>query len=458
MSVSFLPCSDLTCSPLPCSPTTWSPLPCSPLPCSINSYFDSFREKEVVEEQSLSKKTLSERVVVKGTKTYPHGTYEGEFVDGLREGLGKFTFHNGTVFEGECVNDKANGKGVLKYNGNRYEGYFKDDSFHGEGVLKYSNGDRYEGYFKDNLRHGEGVYKYSSGDRYEGYFKDNLRHGEGKFTTNEGLVVEGTFCDDKYVGDSANLSDLSFLHLLIGSKDVGRSLAEYLLGIMSSFLLKNNYTELGNELASAYECFNPRSEIAAPNAEAIFQKLKIQNQPQLIVYGPTGHTRHTMGLKIIPDSLFVNFEIYNSGSGLPIFHKKHPSNNKKYQTKYVVRAPISSLSPELIQRLIDRNFKTADEVYDALKISGYEVVEEDPQSAIWQTEQKSDNCTLEWIFAYLRNNMSKSEYDGMRLKLFTECRERIKDRSGPEIEKIKAELDRKIQKRKLRLSSSEKSS
>ncbi len=615
MSVSFLPCSDLTCSPLPCSPLTWSPLPCSPLPCSINSYFDSFREKEVVEEQAPSNKTLSERVVVKGTKTYPNGTYEGEFVDGLREGFGRFTFFNGSVFEGQYSNDRENGKGificndgerfegsfkdnqyngygtiyypngsryegsfvnglrhgqgVMNYvdgvcykgafekggchgegvmyfankdycqgtfednsilgeaififaNGDRYEGTFKNGLFHGKGImkftdgrryegnfengrfhgkgvfksvngnsyegnfengqahgkgmLKYADGSRYNGNFEKGLPHGNGIFNYANGDRYVGDLEKGLRHGKGihktvhgdcydgtfekglvhgqmKFTNKYGKSMEGIWQESKFIGGLSHLSDPLFLGLLLDKKgENSSSPATYPLSILSDFLLRNNYTDLGNALVSAHATISGNEQQASSNAQIILQNLK-RSQPQLLYFDCLAHS---MGLKIIPTSTHMIFEVYNSGDGLAtrssdgeIFarHKKDPSNYRKWQTKWARKVSASSVTPEILEKLLLGKFANVDEAYAWIEKIPGENIEQDPQSAVWQTEQTAGNCSIEWIFAYLRNNMSKVDYDWMRIQLFQKCLENIKDKSGPEIEAYRTELNRKIKKR-----------
>ena len=50
----------------------------------------------------------------------------------MRQGEGKFSYVNGTVYEGEFKNNKANGYGFMTWlYGKRYEGEFKDDKIHG---------------------------------------------------------------------------------------------------------------------------------------------------------------------------------------------------------------------------------------------------------------------------------------------------------------------------------------
>jgi len=76
--------------------------------------------------------------------------YEGDLVNNIPNGKGKFIWPNGTVYEGDCVNGKAHGKGKKTYsNGNVFEGEWVKDDMHGKGKYIYSNGHIQEGTWKD---------------------------------------------------------------------------------------------------------------------------------------------------------------------------------------------------------------------------------------------------------------------------------------------------------------------
>jgi len=107
-------------------------------------------------------------------------------------------YDNGDVYEGDLVNDVPNGKG--KYttaNGNVFECDWVDGKPHGKGKVTYAEGGYYEGDFLDGLRHGKGKVTLRSGSIYEGeWFGDNW-HGKGKYTMANGNVYEGNFVDDE---------------------------------------------------------------------------------------------------------------------------------------------------------------------------------------------------------------------------------------------------------------------
>ena len=64
-------------------------------------------------------------------------TYTGGCLDGLANGLGKAQGRD--RYEGEFLQGKKNGKGTYFWNnGNRYEGEYLNDSKHGKGVFYVS--------------------------------------------------------------------------------------------------------------------------------------------------------------------------------------------------------------------------------------------------------------------------------------------------------------------------------
>jgi hypothetical protein len=74
--------------------------------------------------------------------------YDGEWnkSTGEREGRGKQTWADGSVYEGYWLNGKANGRGRLIHaDGDIYEGNWKDDKAEGYGIYQHLDGARYEG-------------------------------------------------------------------------------------------------------------------------------------------------------------------------------------------------------------------------------------------------------------------------------------------------------------------------
>lgn len=110
---------------------------------------------------------------------FDHGiTYEGQTIDGKRNGKGKQIWPDGTVYEGEWSDDKAMGKGKLIHgDGDVYEGEWNEDKANGKGVYINTSGARYEGEWKNDLRHGKGLEVWPDGSKYEGeYVRKNNKY------------------------------------------------------------------------------------------------------------------------------------------------------------------------------------------------------------------------------------------------------------------------------------------
>ena len=111
--------------------------------------------------------------------------YEGEKVNGMRNGKGKFFYQDGGHYEGEWKSNKMHGWGKLFYEGGRlaYEGHWSHDEFHGYGKV-----------YNDNPIPLEGPFDYTNFDLlddywiyYEGTLVSDTKEGRGKIklTNNE---------------------------------------------------------------------------------------------------------------------------------------------------------------------------------------------------------------------------------------------------------------------------------
>ena len=128
-------------------------------------------------------------------------TFEGNFVNGKRNGHGVYTWANGVRYEGNWIDGNRTGKGIYTWaNGERYEGDFIEGIRTGKGIHTWSNGDRYEGDYADGKITGKGIYTWADGTRYEGDFIEGVRTGRGIYTWPNGNTYEGDFVDQKENG------------------------------------------------------------------------------------------------------------------------------------------------------------------------------------------------------------------------------------------------------------------
>ena len=122
--------------------------------------------------------------------------YEGEYLNGKRNGKGKefYGVDNLVKFEGEYLNNKRNGKGKeYSWEGYlRFEGDYKDDFRNGKGKKYSSLGIlRFEGEYSHDMRNGKGKeYDYFGKLEYEGEYSHDLRNGKGKKYKNNELICE----------------------------------------------------------------------------------------------------------------------------------------------------------------------------------------------------------------------------------------------------------------------------
>lgn len=150
--------------------------------------------------------------------------YEGEFLDGKFHGKGMLRFGNRyckTIYTGSWKNGKRNGYGFFTYpNGDIFEGDFLDGQRHGRGKARYargrvyeedvgykSHGAAYDGEWLHDKRHGKGVYHFQNGDVYKGDFVSNMMHGSGEY--------RHARSGDYYIGNSLRLNAIFKMHLFI---------------------------------------------------------------------------------------------------------------------------------------------------------------------------------------------------------------------------------------------------
>ncbi|KAJ1405392.1 Phosphatidylinositol-4-phosphate 5-kinase, core [Sesbania bispinosa] len=126
-------------------------------------------------------------------KSFSNGdVFIGKIKGILPHGNGKYTWSDGTVYEGEWVDGKMSGKGLITWSsGAKYEGEFSGSYLHGYGTLTGSNGSVYTGGWRMGARHGIGQKVYSISSIYEGLWKEGIREGSGRF--GDGGLYIGTW-------------------------------------------------------------------------------------------------------------------------------------------------------------------------------------------------------------------------------------------------------------------------
>jgi hypothetical protein len=104
------------------------------------------------------------------------GRYEGDWVDGKRQGKGTMWGTYGEKYEGCWVNGKKEGKGTMSTYGGRYEGDWVEGKKQGKGVQTRRNGYKYLGNFVNGEPSGEGELIDSKGTVvFKGIWKEGVR-------------------------------------------------------------------------------------------------------------------------------------------------------------------------------------------------------------------------------------------------------------------------------------------
>ena len=142
--------------------------------------------------------------------------FEGEYLNGERNGKGKESQRGNIIYEGEYLNGKRHGKGKeFFYNGNvMFEGeYINGNRWTGKGYDYFDKNKIYE------LKNGKGymkIYDYKKKVSYEGEYINGERNGKGKdYDEKDKLEYDGEFLNGKRHGkgkeyDNNNNGELLF--------------------------------------------------------------------------------------------------------------------------------------------------------------------------------------------------------------------------------------------------------
>ncbi|XP_019739911.1 ankyrin repeat and MYND domain-containing protein 1-like isoform X2 [Hippocampus comes] len=136
--------------------------------------------------------------------------------------------------------ERLHGFGVQEFlDGSKYEGEFVDGLKQGQGRYTWSSGEFYEGSFYKDYRHGDGMYSWPNGNKFVGKFYLNWREGYGKHIFPDGAIFMGLYHADQRFGPGV-MSEPT------GRQDVGLWHGKHLIqlcnSVPGSFSLKN-FTE-----------------------------------------------------------------------------------------------------------------------------------------------------------------------------------------------------------------------
>jgi uncharacterized protein YbaP (TraB family) len=193
---------------------------------------------DVVEDVVADKgAAITDEAVQADPVEWPDGSvYDGDWLDGQRDGTGLYTWKSGSSYAGEWSGGKRQGKGVYTWaDGSKYNGSWGNDKPSGVGVFTWASGSVYEGEWTDGKREGKGVYRWKDGSVFEGLWQNDVQVDEIDDTKTGGN-------DSDYVKSSGK----STLWRIKGEKN-----EVYLLG--SIHLLKKEHYPLKPAVMEALE-------------------------------------------------------------------------------------------------------------------------------------------------------------------------------------------------------------
>ncbi len=137
-----------------------------------------------------------------GRYLFPDGSYyNGQWDNDQMSGMGRLDMKNGDCYVGEFHKNKRDGQGMCTYaNGCTYNGSWSKDHRQGDGIQWFDNGDKYEGEWDHDMMDGEGSYVWYDGVKYKGQYKNGKRHGIGKCDYLDGSINQGKWEKDTFLG------------------------------------------------------------------------------------------------------------------------------------------------------------------------------------------------------------------------------------------------------------------
>lgn len=150
----------------------------------------------ILAEDKKSKEIFLELVQKQIIELLKSKNYLREPPDGKKR-YAKYSFSHGTYYEGEWENGIFDGLGTyILINGEKYEGEWNKGLKHGKGIEYFINDDKYDGEYKDNLKHGFGIYYYSENNenflvKYQGQWKEDKKKGIGELHYKGNVIISG---------------------------------------------------------------------------------------------------------------------------------------------------------------------------------------------------------------------------------------------------------------------------
>lgn len=97
---------------------------------------------------------------------------------GEREGYGVMRNEDGTIYAGQWVANRRDGRGTVFFAGGVFEAEWVHGDAQGEGMVHFKNGDVFRGQYAGNQKCGHGMYRWADGAEETGQYVNGQKHGQ----------------------------------------------------------------------------------------------------------------------------------------------------------------------------------------------------------------------------------------------------------------------------------------
>ena len=206
--------------------------------------------------------------------------YDGEAIDGMRNGFGTYYYKNGERFEGNWYKNFKHGRGTFfDKTGEVYEGMWNNNKKEGVGTFYYNNGERYYGEWRNDKKFGKGIINYSEGDKYIGQFKNNKKNGIGEIIKKDGSIFYEEWLDGKLVRQSEKLKYTPGVKYDIDYNELNTGNFEKYLETKT----KQQYESKLNQIKSKYFTLEYAKKLKSKNPENYYDSIRIIHNTNNIV-------------------------------------------------------------------------------------------------------------------------------------------------------------------------------
>ena len=144
-----------------------------------------------------------------GFEIWKDSKYEGEYNNGVKNGIGTYIVDGHVMYRGEWNNNNIDGFGIYTYiDGRTYIGEWKSNKMEGYGEYHMNDGKIYFGFYKNDKRDGFGIHYFPENKFYVGFWKEGKQHGMGKiiiedkisyFMFNLGKKIKSFLNEDEFL-------------------------------------------------------------------------------------------------------------------------------------------------------------------------------------------------------------------------------------------------------------------